>query len=372
MTSSPWAQAHDGTIVGLQYARGIAALLVVMDHCASLMAASPKIGRSPAAFLEYGYIGVPIFFIISGFVITMVALDRNLTARVSLAHFAEKRFVRIVPFMWVCIIGYNALSLAGTGVVEWGPFLRALSLWPSGEVKPNVIWTLRHEALFYIVFGLTMLLPKRVSAVLALWVAAPLIIGIFFPHFRDVLTSRSPTDPTPWSLLFSDANLLFGLGMAIGLWRLRHPGFLMAELPGGAMAAFAAAAAMLLAVAALGWRSGTIAQIGVSLLSLVLVTFCIAIRPSPNARMTGLALLLGDASYSIYLVHNAVLLVLLAAVSGMTSRIGLWAVYSICVVSAVIGGVAVHLLVERRLIRLVGKWMPRRGRPSMAHPDQTG
>ena len=74
--------SSDGrTLDGIQYLRGFAALAVVLDHATGMASSAEYFGGSPSSFLSAGWIGVPVFFVISGFIITIVSLDANLSAK---------------------------------------------------------------------------------------------------------------------------------------------------------------------------------------------------------------------------------------------------------------------------------------------------
>ena len=86
--------------VSLEIARGLAALFVFCFHIQAYIAeASPTLG----SLARYGYMGVPIFFVISGYCMAASAhqvLRRNRSA----GSFLRKRFLRIDPPFWASII----------------------------------------------------------------------------------------------------------------------------------------------------------------------------------------------------------------------------------------------------------------------------
>ncbi|MFZ9928853.1 MAG: acyltransferase family protein, partial [Ilumatobacteraceae bacterium] len=82
----------------IQGLRGIAVLLVVIYHT--------------GVALPGGYIGVDIFFVISGFVITQLLVrETNATGTISLKSFYERRIKRILPAVAFAIIGILFLSI---------------------------------------------------------------------------------------------------------------------------------------------------------------------------------------------------------------------------------------------------------------------
>jgi len=104
--------------VSLDIARGLAALFVFSFHLSTNIAdVSPMLG----ALARYGYMGVPIFFVISGYCMAASAqriLSRNLPA----GSFLRKRFLRIYPAFWASILVIMATPylLAGLSALKTG------------------------------------------------------------------------------------------------------------------------------------------------------------------------------------------------------------------------------------------------------------
>lgn len=359
-----------GQLAGIQLLRGLAALLVVVSHANGMMRYPEYFGASPFVLPDIGGFGVAVFFVISGFIIAIVALDASGAAKMGIRDYAWRRFVRIVPFMWLCTIGYNIFTYLGTGTVEWGPALRALVVSPVGELKPNVLWSLRHEFLFYLLFALTMLGRRQRPGLLIAWFLAPLAL----------YTALLPFDPaaTPWHpyniellrvwLLGSEtgANVQIGLGFALGIAWLKRTALMREWLNHGLLAttaAFLVGTAIMLWVAAPAGLGRTLLW---TALSAVIIYLGVVSKPSASPYQS-LGVVLGNASFAIYLVHNPLLLILLEASSRVTGWLPpvAWLTLFVCLATA--GGVVVHYLVERPLIavlsdgrRLVPWRLPRR------------
>jgi len=357
----------------VQYLRGFAAILVVLMHANAMMRYPEYFGASPLRLVNIGLFGVAIFFVISGFIMAVVALGPNLEPTVSTRTFILRRFLRIVPFMWVCVIGYNLLSFIGTGKVEWAPALRALTLWPVGELKPNVIWTLRHELLFYLLFALTLLPARRRPWLLALWLVAPLALGAAMPAlgFPHVFPGQGLREFFNMAFLGGahGANLQFGLGLLIGLLWVRGDAVTAPRLPLGPLVTLAVTvgATILIEIAtpqvtyypllALMWTAvaGLVVWTGVTIL--------------PRRGLldtTGRGL--GDASYAIYLVHNAALLVLLAVAARFKSAAPPLVVWLGVSIGAILCGLAVHWIVEKPLVTYLTR-RTRRPAHASTEPD---
>lgn len=364
------------TFHGIQLLRGLTACLVVLAHVNLVMGHADQYGATLLPVRLSGMFAVGVFFAISGFIIAVVSLDSAWRGSISRLHYFSKRFIRIVPFMWLCIIGYNLLSAAGTRQIEWAPFLRALSLWPVGELKPNVVWSLQHEALFYLLFALSFLGARRRPWLLALWFIAPILYAGFLATglWPGPIRQQPFVDLANLVLLggFSGANLQFGVGFLLGLAYLKH-GPQGAPLFNRPMPTIGVILILLVACAMVEWTDFPIRGLGRMIAwSLmaggILWSGIIMAAPKKPGLGFRLAMLLGDASFAIYLVHSAVLMVALAITHRFSSiaytfpGITLAAIVCLCVVV----GVITHLLVERPLIG----WLARGRRVTIWQPPE--
>ncbi len=136
-------------IESLQLLRFIAAILVVSVHLD----------------FEFGHIGVDIFFVLSGFIISYV------TSKKTKAFFIN-RLIRIIPIYWFITILFAFTLLILPDVFELSEFnfiylLKSLFFIPFNNLEtghyPLVIygWTLNYEIFFYFIFSLAILLNKK-------------------------------------------------------------------------------------------------------------------------------------------------------------------------------------------------------------------
>ncbi len=166
-TATPGKVSGRQTVVGLDILRLFAALLVVSYHFLFFSWVEPAgyggirdaVGASIAfpdalPFAWWGWIGVELFFVISGFVITRSALGN------SASGFAAGRIVRLYPALFFFSI-WPFLIMAGTGLLPFGKalirWLRTVTLFPKGPWIDGVIWTLTVEVVFYLVIFLILL-----------------------------------------------------------------------------------------------------------------------------------------------------------------------------------------------------------------------
>jgi len=338
------ASAHE--LVGIQYVRGIAALMVVARHVTLTMAEPYYFGRPVlGGVLATGQVGVDVFFCLSGFIIVYIALDAQGTPTMSPWVFLKRRFARIVPFMWLVIVAYAALRLAGRGTFPIWNYVRAATLFPLGDVDPSVIWTLRYEALFYGVFALTVLM-RRPWWILA-WVLSPIMLALIENVFSPV--GGAVADLA--GFLFSPINLLFALGAGLGLFYLRR----RASWPKSSWATpclIVGMTGVFLIARWIGYERGLIWQ--VLMIGLVSCA-CLAIACSVNAShglIANVGRRLGDASYCIYLSHVAFVSAILGIVKSHFHNLPDILIVAGTFVLAVTGGLGLHYLVERQVIAM--------------------
>src|SRR6201985_1780946 len=111
--------------------------------------AADAIYASAAPFTWFGWVGVEIFFVISGFVIA------NSAIKSSPKEFLIGRALRLYPAVWVCatLTFIVLLLFAGGSAAKFiGPYLKAMLLIPkglNGQWLDCIYWTLAAEMAFY-------------------------------------------------------------------------------------------------------------------------------------------------------------------------------------------------------------------------------
>lgn len=352
-----------GILPGIQYLRGFAAILVVIWHGNWLISIPPSYGYSPFNLAEMGLFGVAIFFVISGFIITIVSLGPE---RASLGEFFARRFVRIIPFMWVCVAAYNLISFAASGRPDPGPALRAMTLWPIGELRPHVVWTLRHEFIFYILFALTMLRARPRPLILAAWFVAPVL---WYAAARCWSPGLLQPDDTIAALLavvlygnVMMPNLQFGAGFGLGLLWLNSSKAVRPLLSPAFSITLGATIACTALVGVMLSENDGLRALGWTLFATIVVWLGI-VSTDRGGPLHVLGMLLGNASYSIYLSHALVLVVLIQGSARMHNPLPAWLFLTAAVLSSIVAGVVIHWYVEQPLVgylRRLGR------RPSIA------
>ena len=281
----------------IQHLRAIAVLAVLVDHAALQATAARFFGPWEWAELLFaGFAGVDLFFIISGFIITVVCLDASLKPKLTWQSFVRHRVVRIVPVMWVAILGMAAMRYLNHGTLNLEAYAASFFLLPAGHLEPEHIWSIRQEMLFYTVFAVTFFVRHPwAKAVLPLWWLAQAICGLVPAAALGA-----------WGdVVLRPVNLHFGLGVAIGMAHLKgwlRPRFSVGPWLPAAQVAFYLVFSW--ALFAFDLYDPTVlshkAWMGAALAALVLWSLSTNLRDSAPSRALSFV---GDASYSIYLFH---------------------------------------------------------------------
>jgi len=314
MTSTTKPQ---GFIPALDGLRGIAILLVLLHHM-TLYRPDQGVDRWIAVMPLSGWIGVDLFFVLSGFLITGILLDTR-TSRNYYSSFYARRALRIFPLYYLClVIGLVLLPmLPELHRVIVGPYpvppklpywlyLTNFSIADRGMVHGwlDVAWSLAIEEQFYIVWAIVV------------YFCAPRYLGIlcvamliFGPLAR---TSAISKGMEPEDIYVITLFRLDGLAMGSLLaWAQRE-----ATLPSSAKTIAAVALASLGGMVAIivtsgdaWWWNPRMQQIGFSLIALGGAAMLIGAVTLPASSIwnrflsAGWLRAFGKYSYCLYLIH---------------------------------------------------------------------
>lgn len=334
------AAMQNSKLDGLQAGRAIAALMVVAFHAnVFILPAKMYDGTTAGAAFNMGYAGVEFFFVLSGFIMYFVHA-RHFGQVDRAGTFLRRRALRIYPLYW-SILGVvllvDALTMFGPAQPwSWAEGLASIFLIPTADFPiMRIAWTLMHEMLFYLVFASLILARVGGTWVFGLW-----MLGCIVLPFIGVPSG-------PFSVIFSAYNLLFAFGMvaAWGFRRLTTAGALcLLGLGFGMFAGIGLSEALGGVVwdqASRTWGYG----IGAAMMTAALATGI--------ARPPRWLVFLGDASYSIYLIHLPVM----SALAFLLASLGLpWGLppevmlVALMIISAAVGSLC-FLLIERPMMR---------------------
>ncbi len=303
---------------GIQYLRGFAALYVVTYHVNS---------DFHFPILANGYLGVELFFMISGFLMTYIhGHDRGLAAA---ANFVRKRLIRIYPaymlaFMPVVLIFHFMPSKGFAWHRDPVNIVRNFFLLhnPAQSIL-GVSWTLVYELMFYAIFcAWVIVLRRHIYGLLSGW----FVLILANTYFFQIATGK---------LLFLDQiNLYFIAGCFIALFYQRIP-----YKTNGALL-------LLALVAFIICPFFSTATISIFTTCFILCGVCVLYAPERQIR--GL-IELGNASYSIYLTHLTIVAVVTSFVKQAWIMVPL---FLICVVA----GLLFYRFIEQPTLRFLSKY----------------
>ena len=298
-------------LAGLDGIRGLAALFVVVNHVFLRAFPGYPVDRAPywAAPFIYGRFAVVVFIVLSGFSLAL-APARHGWRLDGIGRFARRRAARIVPAYWAALafslaVAWLILPPPGQGtpgvrsVVVNGLLVQNLVAAPS----PNrSFWSLAVEAQLYVLLPLLLLMVRRWSA--AVMVAAvTLVVAAVATWAPPGFVTQSPPD---LAALFAVGIVAAGVATAGGR---------RTTWPWGWLALGCVAPVVVTA-----WWRGSVWTLG------HLVWVDLALGPAIACLLIGLAcgrpawLLraldarplrrLGESSYSLYLTHGPIVVVL--------------------------------------------------------------
>lgn len=302
----------------LQALRGLAALFVVVFHYHF------RLGGPDEHALEYwhaifgwSFIGVDIFFVISGFI--MVYSTRQQTPGISACgKFLLNRMIRILPlyylFLLVAFLLNGAFGLldepaSARNLISALTFtLSSVATSPQYidlEQMYNVRWTLNYELYFYLVFALCLLLRQRILLLCGWAITAVFIVPILFGQAPTLNIHGYPVEHALWGFLSNPVILEFVVGALAGGLYLKLEGYTRQR--GVQRLALSGALLMMLAIAE-GLYTRHLYLLSLRLaaaIGIVILLLAIA-EPLLKQRIPRIALYAGNISFSLYLCHNTI------------------------------------------------------------------
>ena len=338
--------------------RAWAVVAVVLFHAG---ATSGFVGLVPGGFL-----GVSIFFTLSGYLVTTLLIRRASSADgLDLAQFWSRRIRRLAPVSTIVVAATVLASSRFWGGMQWNDAAAGLFGWSNwnviaaGEsallrtiVGPlGPFWSLAVEEQFYVVLT---------GAVLVAWRTArpvrtlSIVVGIgWVLSFAVQLVVSGPRYRLEFGTDTRGCELLAGCGLAL---LLHHHPHLPSRHACGLVVGGASAAATLIGLVLTTdydppWllRGG---YAGVSLVSVVLIASLLV--PSPLTRSLSFrpVVTIGRLSYSWYVVHWPIILILDSDRTGLDR----WPLLALKVAVSLGVAAALHVVVEQPMRRLT--WSP--------------
>lgn len=328
-------------IRSIQVLRAFAAIAVVHFHTEF----------SFGSWHTIGAFGVDIFFVISGFIMAMICTTGTV-------HFLRARLTRIVPLYWALTLVAFAFLVRhprfdpelGRGSAE---LLQSLFFIPyvrsDGSIFPVLIigWTLNYEICFYLILALSIAVCAsiRFTHRAQKWVLpfAMLLLSALTLTMR-LLPQNTITSfyGNPISLEFVAGIFVYGIFTRVSTSKCTQlRPLLYAIIP--------------LSIAAMVWYEGTrfylphSTRAGLGVPAFLLLVSVVLLAKSGLDLNFPILVLLGDASYSLYLTHTFVISLFKHFIGSLLPQLNPWEPGGsiVAVVLSCAVAIAVHLALER-------------------------
>jgi peptidoglycan/LPS O-acetylase OafA/YrhL len=366
VTTKQTATQQRGRLGALDALRLIAAFIVVAFHFTAAHSPGwdgrvPEVLKPVGEWAVYGRLGVPLFFVVSGFVLLMSSWGRDVPS------FVASRVGRLFPAYWAAVTFsfvlivyvwpegatfFNRTMTTGNGLLNFTMFQEAFNR----PVLDGPYWTLWYEARFYALIAVLMLIGMTRARLLAFCALWPIVGSVAQNLHSDLISAALMPDYAPFfaggmllyviyrdghdllTWLLVGMNLLFALNFSLDFYSAALPH----EVP------WPPTKVMLALV--------TVACFG--LVALVTLT------PLANlsARWMTLA---GALTYPLYLIHQNLGLYI---ISRVRDDVNAWTAVGLAVGASVIAAVVLHYAIEKpfgpRLRKAVLASLRKTGRPT--------
>lgn len=355
-------------LINIQFLRCVAALLVVLFHCAAHLRLT---GHAPGPIFGFGqsagFAGVDIFFVISGFI--MAWTTSTASGGADAVAFAKRRVARIYSGYWpFYLLALGLFSALGGYYLAGTRFLTSALLWPTDlrHLLIPVSWTLIFEMWFYLLFALLIAFSAARRTLLTMLLGLAVLGWSLYSHFwRHAYDPGVLEGMSVYEQYLAFPYLLeFLAGALLADWLRKRPeGLAWAPLIAG-MALFAAGGTI-----NEQWFGGKLIQ-GYYIIwrvpifgaaAVLIVAGLVRLEQRGRTLPRRFSLWAGGASYALYLVHT---LVLAAAheigLEAWLSRYPAWAVQAAFVGLAglmLAYSMAHYRWLERPLHRLFRGWL---------------
>lgn len=325
------------------------------------------LGHFPAeTFLgRVGVYGVSLFYVLSGLTLYYVYYDKMKPNWRDQKDFFTKRFFRIFPLLWLTTVLTIATRYPTDGIPSpYILFINFTGLFGFIDWTNYIgtgVWSIGNELVFYLFFPFFILFAKK--AKWAFWIFSFLIAAVYVYFAFIVLDPNIPTEPQKANYInpLNQVFLFLG-GFLIGYLfkKLQPPNYVSLILLVVSLTAF-------ILIPAKGDSISLVTGINRILFTLICFTICFSFYKL-HFRLPGIIdkglTKLGEASYSVYLIHPIVWAVLSFTSKKLMAaginfpvelRIG------ICFVLALITSYLIYITYEKFFIGLGKKWSKKPG-----------
>lgn len=339
----------------IQYLRGIAASMVVLYHTIPQL---KRMGYTGPEFDVMSY-GVDIFFVISGFIMTYISIDKS----ISRYKFISDRVIRIVPIYWIlttfiALLGLTFPSLLQSTQVDLIQYIKSMLFIPYIHPISNGFfpllqpgWTLNYEMYFYLIFALFIIIKSNFKY---LFMIITLLIATTIFNQQE-----------PKSTLAFYGNLVileFCMGIILAFTYVRYTS-IFKSTHSFYIGILTTVVGFTLLFASHGLFPKVDRAFVAGIPSLLIVTGALFLANAPKRLNSIILEKVGDSSYSLYLSHSILLSALgqifrkvLYPFMGTTTYI-VFPIMALLV--TLIAGYIFYLIIERPLTRYIKSLLPK-------------
>lgn len=287
----------------IQLLRGFAAIAVVFHHVAGYLKVNNQLDFL-GGYCKIGFAGVDLFFVMSGFIIHFTSKS-YLNNPAKLGEYWKKRAIRIYPIYWLMTTGIfffqfllprlNQKAALDTGYpMDVFTILKTYMLLPVHFAINPVSWTLSYEMFFYLMFSL-LIISKR------LWFVPVSILLFSGWHIFVEQYQHQRFGYNYYNFFFGSYNIEFFLGYF--LFILYDKGLLTIPVK----VAWLGVLLSCTCIVVFGYEIADVDYykrlLVFGLSSVVLLACLLKLEEHQQFRVHPIFVILGDASYIIYLIH---------------------------------------------------------------------
>jgi peptidoglycan/LPS O-acetylase OafA/YrhL len=312
------SKPHLKSLTGLRFFAAI--YVVLFHHGGNSLSGLPE---SISKFFRYGYVSVSLFFILSGFILAYTYLDNKNESSIDIPRFWLARFARIYPlYLFALIVSAPAfiskLSELGavrsffTGISSL-TLLQAWTPWTVG-IWNTPTWAVSVEVFCYLIFPFAAIWINKLNTRNIMFLASSLwILSLVFPIANLLIIDPLAGEKSIWMTFIIYGTIFhapqFLMGVCLGVIFLRKQDKLITKLPSYSQLALLTTG-LAIAIGIVVIQSP---ELPYELLNngLLAPLFCLLIWTLSDGRgvmakflSLPFLLLLGEASYAIYLLQN--------------------------------------------------------------------